>query len=167
MAYKYTSEVFQISAQVFESAPNTFTSQTINLNLDSLSREILVIQYVDIDLLYPSDLVAGVATETTCTLSDLQQTSRQQLSNPSTIATAASVVEYDGVAATSTHSAGPVSANYAKDIPVFVSATDNLFLGIGGNGNVQVKSGFVRMWCQRARADADTYAAILTAQFNS
>jgi len=111
-------------------------------------------------------LVGGLATRTVVSLSDLSASSAAQISNPNVIATAASVVEYDGVAATSTHSADPVFGNYA-DTPIFVSATDNLFLGIEGSGNVQLKSGYVRMWCRRARADADTYAAILTAQFNS
>ena len=41
MGFKYTSDTFQISASVQETAANTLTTATINLNLDSLSREIL------------------------------------------------------------------------------------------------------------------------------
>jgi hypothetical protein len=166
MAYKFTSEVFQVSANVSESAPNTLTKAIINLNLDSLSREILVIQYADIDLLYPSDLFEGLATRTDVSLNDLESIGAAQINNASVIASATSIVEYDGVAAVSTHSADPVFGNFS-DTPIFVSATDNLYLAVEGSGNLQAKSGYVRMWCRRARADADTYAAILTAQFNN
>ena len=142
MAWKYTSEVFQISAGAQEGAPNTFDQTTINLNLDSLSREILVIMYCDLNVL-PADLVAGLATSATANLSDGSQTTTSTLANSRVIATATNIVEYDGIAAVSTSN-----------------------LSVLGNGNVQAKNAQVRIWARRARADADTYAAILTSQFN-
>ena len=164
MAWKYTSEVFQISAGVVEGAPNTFEQTTINLNLDSLSREILIIQYCDLNV-FPADLVAGFATSSTTNLSDTSLTSTSTLANSRVIAVATSVIEYDGVAAVGTSVTEPVFGNYG-DSPLFITATDDLFLCVKGNGNVQTKSAQVRIWARRARADADTYAAILTSQFN-
>ena len=164
MGWKYTSEVFQISAGVVESALNTFTETTINLNLDSLSREILVIEYCDLDV-YPADLVAGFATTTGANLSDNSQTVTSTLANSRVIATATSIVEYDGVAAVISSSQDPVFGNYGSS-PLFITATDNLYLSVKSNGNLQLKNAQVRIWARRARADADTYAAILTSQFN-
>ncbi len=69
MAFKYTSDTFQISASVQETVINTLATKTINLNLDSLSREILVIQYVDMDLSTP-DLVPGSRTQMNASLND-------------------------------------------------------------------------------------------------
>ncbi len=164
MAWKYTSEVFQISAGVVETVLNTFAETTINLNLDSLSREILVIQYADLDV-YPADLVAGFATTTGANLSDNTQTVLSTLASSRVIATASSIVEYDGVAAVISSSQDPVFGNYG-DSPLFITATDNLYLSVKSNGNAQLKNAQVRIWARRARADADTYAAILTSQFN-
>jgi hypothetical protein len=164
MAWKYTSEVFQISAGVIETAPNTFAQTTINLNLDSLSREILIIQYCDLNV-FPADLVAGFATSSTTNLSDTSLTNTSTLANSRIIAVATNLIEYDGVAAVVTSNAEPVFGNYGES-PLFITATDDLFLSVKGNGNVQTKSAQVRIWARRARADADTYAAILTSQFN-
>ena len=164
MGWKYTSETFQISAGVVEGAPNTFEQTTINLNLDSLSREILVIQYCDLNV-FPADLVAGFATTSTANLSDGSLTSTSTLANARVIAVATNVVEYDGVAAVVSSNAEPVFGNYGES-PLFITATDDLFLSVLGNGNAQAKSAQVRIWARRARADADTYAAILTSQFN-
>ena len=165
MAFKYTSETFQISAISAEAAPNTLQTTTVNVNLDSLSREILVIQYVDLDLSLP-DMVAGVRSSLSCSLND-SDVGVAGLSNQAAIAVANNQIIFDGVAAVSFSNAEPRYAQMAGDIPLFVSATDNLFLSVQGGGNVATQ-GVVqaRIFCRRARADADTYAAILTSQFN-
>jgi|SaaInlStandDraft_1057018.scaffolds.fasta_scaffold40883_4 hypothetical protein len=172
MAYKYTSEVFQISASATEAAPNAGASTTINLSLDSLSREILVIQYVDMDLNEP-DLVGGARTSMDASLNNAG-TTVAGLSNANTIAAARTTVlagsgaGAGGIdAAVSFQNNEPKVANGAEDIPLYVSATDDLFLAVKGAGNTgrlgQVQ---VRIFARRAKADADTYAAILTSQFN-
>ena len=86
MAFKYTSDTFQISATVTETAPNTLTTTTINLNLDSLSREILVIQMVDLDVTSP-ELIAGQRTQINATLGDSSSVGAAGLSVGQTIAT--------------------------------------------------------------------------------
>ena len=172
MAYKYTSDVFQISANATETAPNGGAFTTINLNLDSLSREILVIQYVDLDINEP-DLVAGARTSMDASLNNAG-TSVGGLSNPDVIVAARTVVLAGSGAggggiegATSFQNNEPKIANSAEDIPLFVSATDDLFLAVQGSGNTgrlgQVQC---RIFARRAKADADTYAAILTSQYN-
>lgn len=164
MGFKYTSDTFQISAVVDETAVNTEATTTINLNLDSLSREILVIQYVDLDITNP-DLVAGVPTVMQASLNDAN-VGVQGLSNGQVIATVAHSIEADATMAVSFQNAEPRYAQMA-DAPIFVSATDNLYLSVLGAGNTtSLGKAQCRIYARRARADADTYAAILTSQFN-
>ena len=87
MGYKFTSDTFQISAAVTETAPNTLTTQTINLNLDSLSREILVISMVDLDVTSP-ELIAGVRSQLNLSLNDNSTTGAGGLGTAAVIATA-------------------------------------------------------------------------------
>ena len=168
MSYKFTSDTFQISAAVTESAPNTLTQTTINLNLDSLSREILVISMVDLDITAP-ELIAGQRTALNVSLNDNSTTGAGGLGTPAVIATANKTVLADAGAAmaVSFENQEPKFAQMS-DNPLFISATDDLFLAIQGanNGGI-VGQGQARIFARRARADADTYAAILTAQFNS
>jgi len=166
MAFKYTSDTFQISAAVQEVAPNTLATQTINLNLDSLSREILVIQMVDADLSTP-EIVAGVKTQMNLSLNDAN-IGVAGLSNGQVISVANNTIISDVGAAMSVAFSN-AEPRYAQmsDTPLFVSATDDLFLSIQGVGNTGALGlGQVRIFARRARADADTYAAILTSQFN-
>ena len=163
MAFKYTSDTFQISASVQETVINTLATKTINLNLDSLSREILVIQYVDMDLSTP-DLVPGSRTQMNASLHGVVGLSNSQAI---TVASNQILTEAAGASAVAFSNAEPRFAQNDTDVPLFVSATDNLFLSVQGTAN----SGFlglaqVRIFARRARADADTYAAILTPQFN-
>jgi hypothetical protein len=168
MAFKYTSDTFQISAVASEVAVNTLATTTVNLNLDSLSREILVIQYVDLDISTP-DLVPGARTQINASLNDAN-IGVVGLSNGQAIAVANTTIVADAGAgaAVSFANAEPKNAMQDPDVPLFVSATDDLFLSVQGTANVAL-TGIVqaRIFARRARADADTYAAILTSQFNS
>lgn len=167
MAFKYTSETFQISAVALEAGVNTLATTTINLNLDSLSREVLVIQYVDLDVTTP-DIVPGLRTQVNASLND-SNVGVTGLSNPQCIAAANTtiVAEAGAGAAVAFANAEPKNAMQDPDIPLFVTATDDLFLSVQGTANIalvgQVQA---RIFARRARADADTYAAILTSQFN-
>ena len=167
MGFKYTSDTFQISATATEAVPNAGANTTINLNLDSLSREILVIQYVDLDLNTP-DLVPGARTQINASLNDAQ-IGVAGLSNGQTIAVANNVIVADAGAgaAVGFSNAEPRNAMQDPDVPLFVSATDDLFLSVVGTANLAVVGQVqARIFARRARADADTYAAILTSQFN-
>jgi len=167
MAFKYTSDTFQISAGSIETAPNTLNTTTINMNLDSLSREILIIQYVDMDFAIGPDLVAGVTTRMTAALTNAN-IGVTGLANGQTIAASRLTIVNDGVMAVSFSDAEPRNGQQAEDVPLFVSATDDLFLSIIGSGNAAALGNVqCRIYARRAQATADTYAAILTSQFNS
>ena len=163
MAYKTTSNVFQISAGIQETAPNTATELTINSNVDSLSREILLVWAVDIDI-SPCDNVPAADTSVDAYLSNTTQTGAVGIQNPDVIATAASVVKNDGVGGVAAfQNAEPRNGPSGKE-PLYYVATNDLFLGIESTLNVGVKRAQVRIWAQRATIDAASYAALLTAQ---
>lgn len=166
MGYKFTSDQFQISASVQETAPNTLATTTINLNLDSLSREILVIQMVDIDLSSP-EVVPGIRTQMNTSLNDAD-IGVAGLSNGQVIAVANHTAVTDaGAGATAVFSNAEPRYAQMADTPLFVSATDDLYLSVQGAGNTGALGlAQVRIFARRAKADADTYAAILTSQFN-
>jgi len=163
MGYKTTSNVFQISAGVVETAPNTATQLTINSNVDSLSREILLVWAVDIDV-SPCDNVPGTDASVDAYLANSSQTGAVGIQNPDVISTAASVVKNDGAGGVASfQNAEPRSGPAGKE-PLFYVATNDLFLGIESTNNVGVKRAQVRIWAQRASIDAASYAALLTAQ---
>mgnify|MGYP003629197397 CR=1 FL=1 len=164
MGLKYTSDVFQISASVVETVVNTEATTTINLNLDSLSREVLVIQYVDLDVSI-GDLVPGVRTQMNCSLTNTA-IGVQGISNPQTIATANHTIESSAGETAFFSNAEPRNAQL-QDTALFVSGTDNLFLSVVGSNNLATLiRGQARIYARRATATADTYAAILTSQFS-
>ena len=163
MGYKTTSNVFQISAGVIETAPNTHTELTINSNVDSLSREILLVWAVDLDIA-PGDNVPAADTSTDAYLSNTTQTGAVGIQDPDTIATASNTVKNDGAGGVATfQNAEPKNGPGGKE-PLYYVATNDLFLGIESTLNVNPKRVQCRIWAQRASIDSASYAALLTAQ---
>ena len=163
MGYKTTSSVFQISAGVQETAPNTATELTINTNVDSLSREILLIWAVDLDI-SPCDNVPAADTSVDAYLSNTTQTGAVGIQDPDTIASAASTVKNDGAGGVATFQNAEPRNGPANKEPLYYVATNDLFLGIESTLNVGAKRVQCRIWAQRATIDAASYAALLTAQ---
>lgn len=163
MGFKYSSEQFEIRASVTESAANTYTQEEIQVNLDSLNREILIIMSVDIDTGEPF-FVDGTNTNVTASLTKTSQTNTLAISNPACVANVSKSIRV---------SATPGSGVYIQEnLPILdhtgeyhsILATDNLFLGIEGTGNTSARAGHVLIKARRARADADTYAALVTSE---
>jgi len=163
MAFKYTSETFTIRARVVESAANTFTQAEVGINLDSLSREILVIHRVDMDPQVP-DNVAATYTAVEMTLANTSQAGIVNIDNADCIASSNNIIVGGVQTAVGFSEHAPESITASAD-PLYIVATDNLFLGIKGLNNGNAKAGYMVMHCRRARADSGTYAAILTSQF--
>ena len=63
MGFKKTSDIIAVSFGLDESAANTFTEETIALQLDVLNNEIFVVLAVDLNPASP-ELVPGISTET-------------------------------------------------------------------------------------------------------
>jgi hypothetical protein len=165
MSYKWTSETFTIRSLVTETAPNTFTEVAINLNLDSLSREILVIERVDIDSASP-DGVPGTLTSVSTSLANATQTGVININNPDCISSTQKEIVSGGIGDSVAFSEHAPEAVNMSDSPLYIVATDNLFFGIAGLNNGNAKNATMVVHARRAKADAGTYSAILTSQFN-
>ena len=166
MALKHTSEPFIISTSVEETAPNTFTQSQVSVNLNPLDQEVLLVLAVDIDAFAP-DVVAGINTAQTVSVSTSSQDTVIGISESACIASQRIDIKTDGV----NHvvfdrllAAGPTS-----DLIDYVGilATNNFFVQTEGLNNTGAKGGSVRMWAVRARADSATYAALVNSELLS
>ena len=158
-----TSSLIQISSAVVESAPNTFTIEQIDLQLNPLDREVFVVQAVDLDLFAPT-LVANTPTSSAISLSSTRRTTLGGIDSSNVIAAKRILTQ-------SVTGDGSVTNEYeASDTPasnldyIAIVATNDMFLNIEGTNNTGQMSGNCRVYGYRARADAAIYAALVQSE---
>lgn len=158
-----TSSLIQISATVTETAPNTFTTQQVDLQLNPLDREVFVVQGVDLDL-FPPDLLANLKTASGLSLSSTRRTTVGGIDFPNVIAA-------KRITTQSVTGDGSVTNEYvAIDTPstnldyIAIIATNDFFLNIEGTANVTPLAANARVYGYRARADASIYAALVQSE---
>lgn len=158
-----TSSLIQISATVSETAPNTFTSAQVDLQLNPLDREVFVVQGVDLDL-FPPDLVANLKTTSSLSLSSTRRTTVAGIDQSNVIASKRIFTQ-------SVTGDGSVTNEYvAIDTPataldyIAIIATNDFFLNIEGNANLTIMAANARVYGYRARADASIYAALVQSE---
>ena len=158
-----TSSLIQISATVSETAPNTFTSAQVDLQLNPLDREVFVVQGVDLDL-FPPDLVANLKTQSSLSLSSTRRTTVAGIDQSNVIASKRIFTQ-------SVTGDGSVTNEYvAIDTPataldyIAIIATNDFFLNIEGNANLTTMAANARVYGYRARADASIYAALVQSE---
>jgi len=162
---KGTSAIVQIGSDVTESAPNTFTSQKIDLQLNPLDQEVFVVLAVNLDLGAP-DLLPGQNTQTNFSLSSTQRTTVGSLTNSNVIAHKRTQIQDNGITAVlDEHIAGETPA--ASLDYVYIIATNDFFLNIIGVNNLNAKTGISRVYGYRARASASVYAALVNSELLS
>lgn len=168
MALKRTSEIITIGATVTESAPNTFTENRIDLQLNPLDNEVLLVYAVDLQPDVP-DAIAATNTSVTCALTSTTQTGLSNISQSSTIASAA-----NGIRAAGFVDAGVAfESRSMSDTPeasmdyISVVATNDMFLQVLGANNAGAKTCAVKVYCARAKADSATYAALVQSELLS
>ena len=164
MGFKKTSDVIAVSARVQETAPNTFTQQTIGLQLDALNNEVFVILAVDMSL-SPPDALAGTDTSTLAQLSTTSQTAITGYENSNIITRTERVIQsgtFADFGAVFEHMAGE-SPQATLDY-IQIVATPDLFLSMEGQNNTNAKACALRVWGYRAKADASTYAALVQSE---
>jgi len=163
---KQTSSPIQISAAVSESAPNTLTTDTIDLNLNALDQEVFVVTQVNIDVDAP-DSVLATTTTVDATLSTVLRTSLGSIADANVLASSRRAIICN--AAMSPDGGIP----FDREDPTFTAlsedylgivATSNCFLNIAGVNNGNAKSARVRVYGYRAKADASVYAALVQSE---
>lgn len=156
---KQQSALIAISTSVTESAANTLTSETIDLQLSPLDNQIFVITKVDADLQSP-ELIAGTACDVAVTLSTVARTTVGNLSDNNVVASFVRNVQGAPGLTTSisSHDAHPDQSAPGMEYLAIVFTSD-MFLNIVGTNNVAVKTTNARIWGYVATATSSVYAA--------
>lgn len=161
---KQTSSLITIGARVAESAPNTFTQGTVDLQLNPLDNEVFVVQSIDLEVSFP-DAIPATDTAVSGSLSTTSQTALPTLNSSNVMAVktlgirAAGFVDGGVAFETGSRESPPTTQEYLGII-----STNDFFLQIEGSGNAAAKAITCKVYGYRARADAATYAALVQSE---
>jgi len=164
---KQTSSTVAIGFQLAESAANTFTQGSVDLNLDPLNQEVFVVESINLDPLSP-DVTPGVNSSTECSLTTTTQTTVANLGNANCMATARLDIRTDGSLAAV--SAGVPFTRQSVEAPstgleyIGIIATNDFFLQVEGQGNTLAKGLSGKLYGYRARADAAIFSALVQSE---
>jgi len=162
---KETSSIIMIGASATESAPGTFTSQRIDLQLNPLDNEVFVVYAIDMDGKTP-ELIPATRTETKLSVSSTQRTSVGSIADSNVLAQLQTVIQENGGGAV-------LNAKHAGETPpamleyIAIIATNDFFVNVQGVNNLATVSGNVRLYGVRARADSSIYAALVQSELLS
>ena len=164
MALKKSSELITVGARVTETAANTFTQATVDLQLNPLDQEVFVVQAIDMNVA-PPDAIAATNTTTLAFLTSTSQTALPQFNDSVVLAAkeltirAAGFVDGGVAFDTGIAETPPSQLDY-----IGIISTNDFFLQIEGTNNAVAKSMAVKVYGYRARADAATYAALVQSE---
>lgn len=164
---KQTSSLIVIGARVAESAPNTFTQGSVDLQLNPLDNEVFVVQAIDMETASP-DAIAATDTSVNAALTTTSQTSLPGLQNTNTMALKSNIIRAAGFVdggvsfETSSMESPPTALEY-----IGIIATNDFFLQVQGSGNLGGKSVSCKVYGYRARAEANIYAALVQSELLS
>jgi hypothetical protein len=161
---KQTSSTVSIGFSVDESAANTFTQASVDLNLSPLDREVFVVLAINLDPFTP-DAVAATDTKVESSLTTTSQTTVANLSNSNCLAASGNFIKAanfsDGGVAFQSLGAEtpPATLEY-----IGVIATNDFFVQVRGTNNEAAKGMDGKLYGYRAVADADIYAALVQSE---
>ena len=161
---KQTSSVVAVGFNATETAANTFTQSSVDLNLSPLDREVFVVLAINLDPFTP-DSVAGISTTVASSLTTTSQTAVLDLSESNCLANATNVIRQnagsvDGVAfQTLGLETPPATLEY-----IGIIATNDFFVQIQGAANLSGKAVNGKLYGYRARASADIFAALVQSE---
>ncbi len=164
MALKKSSSTIVIGARIVETAPNVFTQERVDLQLNPLDNEVFVVTAVNLDL-QPPEAIAATDTSIRVTMTTTSQTAMPSLSQSVCIAQQESVIRaagfVDGGVGFTQHSmeSPPADLDY-----IAIISTNDFFLQLLGANNTAAKLANAKVYGYRARADAATYAALVQSE---
>ncbi len=164
---KSSSAPITVSFSVTETAANTFTEDTISLQLNVLDREVFVVTGCNLDIL-PPDCIVNTSTQTRGSLSSTSLSSIGSLSGSNVIAAARD----DIVSEPLNTLAVPFTAMFGEAPAVgmdylAIIATNDFFIQVRGTNNNNAKSMRGKLYGFRAIADAATFAALTQSELLS
>ena len=161
---KQTSSVVSIGFEVIESAPNTFTQGSVDLNLSPLDREVFVVLAVNLDPFGP-DAIAGTDTSTNTSLTTTSQTGIVNLSNSNCIANSNLLIKAAGfVDGGVSFTTGSVETPPATLEYIGIIATNDFFVQVQGVGNAAARGVSGKLYGYRAQANADIFSALVQSE---
>lgn len=159
---KQSSSVVSIGFSVAESAANTFTQGSVDLNLSPLDREVFVVLAVNLDPESP-EMVQGTNTRTNASLTTTSQTAVATLANSNCLSVANERIQSDATGAvgftTQALETPPATLEY-----IGIIATNDFFVQVEGAGNAAAKGVSGKLYGYRAIASADIYAALVQSE---
>jgi len=163
---KETSSLITISASATETAPGTFTSEKVDLQLNPLDNEVFIVYGIDIDTQAPS-LITGATTLSTASISTVARTSVGGISNNNVMAAARIETQDSGVTAVTNQYASDSAPSTQLEY-LSVIATNDFYINIlGSAANLTSRFAAVRLFGVRARADSSIYAALVQSELLS
>ena len=160
---KQTSSVVTIGFQATETAANTFTQSSTDLNLSPLDSEVFVVLAINMDPRYP-DAVPGADTSVNVSLTSTSFTRVADLSDANCLAAASNAIKAadltdSGVGFQTALETPPSNLDY-----IGIIATNDFFVQIEGAANNALKAVTGKMYGYRARADSAIYAALVQSE---
>lgn len=161
---KQSSSVVSIGFEVEETAANTFTQGSVDLNLSPLDREVFVVLAVQVDPSTP-DAAAATDTAVNAAITTTSQTALVNLSNANCLAFAGNSIKAAGfVDAGVAFSAGLLETPPATLEYIGIIATNDFFVGVKGTNNAVAKKAAGKLYGYRATADSSIYAALVQSE---
>jgi len=163
---KASSSVVSIGFNVTESAANTFTEGSVDLNLSPLDREVFVVLSVDLDPLAP-DAIPGVTSATSASLCTTSQDGVRTLANSNCMAVARLDIRSNAAFAAAPGATFTRQSNEAPSTRldyIGIIATNDFFIQVVGQGNGQAKACSGKLYGYRAKANADIFAALVQSE---
>lgn len=161
---KQTSSIVSIGFGVDETAANTFTQSSVDLNLSPLDREVFVVLSVNLDPFTP-DALAATDTKVESSLTTTSQTNVANLSNSNCLAASGNFIKANGFV-----DGGVAFQSLGSETPpsnleyIGIIATNDFFVQVRGTGNAAAKGMDGKLYGYRAVATADIYAALVQSE---
>ena len=161
---KQSSSVVSIGFSLAESAANTFTQQSVDLNLSPLDREVFVVLAANLDNDFP-DNVDKTDTAVRSAITTTSQTAMPRIGDANCLARttdAIRAVAGTGIAVPFTQQALETPPSTLEYIGII--ATNDFFVQVQGTDNLGAKGVSGKLYGYRAIASADIYAALVQSE---
>jgi len=161
---KQSSSVVPIGFALAESAANTFTQGSVDLNLSPLDREVFVVLAINLDNDFP-DSQAGADSNVRSALTTTSQASMPNLGDANCMARTTNAIKGAGYA-----DSGVSFSQQSTETPpstleyIGIIATNDFFIQVEGFQNTGAKGVAGKLYGYRAVASADIYAALVQSE---
>ena len=158
-----SSSTVSIGFSLQESAANTFTQESVDLNLSPLDREVFVVLAVNLDPESPD--FEATPTFTNCSLTTTSQTAVATLGDANCLAVAQQRIQVEAA-----NGFGVSFQQQSLETPpstleyIGIIATNDFFVQVTGGGNTNRKGVSGKLYGYRAVASADIYAALVQSE---